>query len=356
MPTFQYISKSGAPATIDAADETSALKSITGLADPSSGVRLMSSAAPAPAPAASPTTAPTINYGQAAQDAGAAGLGVKDYETLLGPTPEEQKAAQDTIAKQFGYENADAFFKDAFAKPSKTTEQFYNDAYNAAGLPDLVSQISGKKNSLASALNTVNDNPWYDEAFRRGEAARLQNLANADISNLEKDYQLRLGHVHDLVTQHSADLGQEDKVRQARLSYLQTAAKAAAESTAQSRASSNLSSYLKGKQSTQKPQTVTAPTTSNVYSYDPVTGGFKLVQGAQTKPTTPKKSAPSDPASKLLERFNTDLSKINPKSDTREALLSRLVAKYGTQIDPNDIQRKVYETYPNGWEARFKTK
>src|SRR5437016_1963075 len=101
MPTFQYISKAGAPATIDAADEAGALKSITGLADPSSGVRLMPATSPAPVAPGTPTAPVAPDYSKAAQAAGAAGLGVKDYSALLGPSPEEQKAAQDEIAKQF---------------------------------------------------------------------------------------------------------------------------------------------------------------------------------------------------------------------------------------------------------------
>jgi len=356
MPTFQYISKAGAPATIDAADETSALKSITGLADPSSGVRLMPATSPAPVAPAAPTAPVTPDYSKAAEAAGAAGLGAKDYQALLGPTPEEQKAAQDEIAKQFGFENADAFFKDAFSKPSQTTEQFYKDAYTAAGIPDLVSKISSKKNALASALNTVNDNPWYDEAFRRGEASRLQTLANVDISNLQDEYNLRLGHVHDLVTQHATDLGQEDKIRSARLSYLQTAAKTAAESAAQTRASSNLSSYLKGKESTQKPQTVTAPTTSNVYSYDPVTGGFKLVQTAVPKAPSSKsssKAAPQSQEQKTVAAFNKAVANRTTltKAGTREQFIRQLQAQY-PQIDPNDIARKVYDTYPDHFDGK----
>ena len=47
---------------------------------------------------------------------------------------------------------------------------------------------------------------------------------------------------------------------------------------------------------------------------------------------------------KTLDDFNSDLADFK-KGETRETLISRLKAKYGTKIDPNDIARKVYETY-----------
>jgi hypothetical protein len=310
---------------------------------------------------ASPTAPPAPagpNYSATANAAGAAGLPEKDYAATLSATPEEQKAAQDQIAKEFGYADSSAFFQDVFQKPSKSTEQFYQEAYNAAGLDKLTSDISSKKDALNRALGTVNDNPWYDEAFRRGEASRLQTLANGDITNLENQYNLKLGSVHDLVSRHADDMTANDKINQTRLAYLQKAAESAAAAAASARASQYLPDYLKGKQSTEKPQTVTIPKTGTVVAHDPVTNTWKTIgtgtaAGAASATATAKSKA-STTAQKTIDQFNTDLSKLNPKTDTREALLTRLTAKYGSKIDPNDIARKVYDTYPDGYESRYK--
>jgi LysM repeat protein len=282
--------------------------------------------APTPNPAPVPTAAPASNTPAAA--------------------PDPDQLARESAAKDLGYPTFDSFLQDVTTKPSKSTEQMYNDAYAAAGLPDILSKISSKKDALNSALGTVNDNPWYDEAFRRGEAARLQNLAGTDIKNLQSEYSLRLANVHDLVAREAADMAANDKVNAAKLNYLHQAVQEsqASQKTAASAAKADAT----------PPKTISSPTTSNVYQYNPTTKQFDLVQKGVPR-TSSKGGGGSSSAQKLLDKFNSDLAKINPKTDTRESLLTRLVAKYGSQIDPNDISRKVYETYPNGWESRFKT-
>lgn len=310
----------------------------------------------APLKTAAPAAPIPPDYSAAAKSAGQAGFGAGDYASLLGSTPEEQTAAKDAIAKQFGYDSADAFFTDAFQKPSQTTEHFYNDAYAAAGLDKITSSITSKKDMLNKALGVVNDNPWLDEASRTGRAKRLQELATGDIQSLLDEYNLKLGKVHDLVTSHASDLGADEKTRNARLAYLESAAKDKAATLGSDRARTYLSDYATAKASTAKPQTVSVGKSSVLYQWNPVNQDFEPVaSGANAHTTTPAKAPSVSPQQKLLDKFSTDLSKINPKTETREALLSRLITKYGSQIDPGDITRKVFETYPDGWEARYKT-
>src|SRR4051794_8494010 len=126
MPSYQYITKGGQAATFDAADDNAALSVLNTKADrdPSTGFRAISAPTAAPtAPSTTPGVTPPIDYTKTAETAGAAGLGMNDYSALLGATPEEQKAAKDEIAKQFGYDSSDAFLTEAFSKPSQTTEQ-----------------------------------------------------------------------------------------------------------------------------------------------------------------------------------------------------------------------------------------
>lgn len=226
---------------------------------------------------ATPTAPAAPNYAATAAAAGKAGLGASDYASLLGATPDEQKAAKDEIAKQFGYDNADAFFMESLQKPSKTTEDFYNRAYSAAGLDKNLREIRSKREMLNRALGVVNDNPWLDEASRSGKAGRLQQLANADIQNLENEYQLRLDKVHDLVASHADDIGQDEKIRAARLAYLESATKEKLGSLQDERARSYFNDYVSGIPQDTTPKTVSVSEGEALYQWNPTTQDFELV-------------------------------------------------------------------------------
>jgi LysM repeat protein len=321
------------------------------------------SAAPA-APAAPAGAAPSAgtatagpNYGDIAKNAGAAGVGLNDLQGLFGPTPEEQKAARDEIAKQFGYDSEDAFMAEAFKKPSKTTEDFYQSAYDAAGLPTILSGITTKKDALSRAIGVVNDNPWYDEAFRRGEASRLQDLAGRDIDNLLDEYNLKHGHVKELVGRYSTDIGDEEKIRTARLNYLESAAKQRVSGKGASRALEYIPQYVEGKKAAtppEKPQTVSVPGTSDLYQYNPATGAFELVRAGRAPVRggsgSGSGSGSTSDEKKVIAAFNKAIANraaLN-RAGTREQFIRELQAEY-VDIDPNDIARKVYETYPDNY-------
>lgn len=326
---------------------------------------LAGSTAPVPvatqAPAVATPSAGTAsgtgpNYASIARDAGSAGLAPNDLQALFGATPEEQKAARDMIAKQFGYDTEDAFIADAFKKPSQTTEQFYQSAYEAAGLPTILSGITTKKDALNRAMGVVNDNPWYDEAFRRGEAARLQDLAGTDIQNLLDEYNLKHGHVKELVSMNATDLGTDEKIRTARLNYLESAAKERVSGKGASRALEYIPQYAEGKKAAapaEKPQTVSVPGTNNVYQYNTTTGAWDLIQKAQPKPTTSKTTQPTSAEDKVFAAFNKALANraaLN-RAGTREQFMRELQAQF-PQIDPESIAEYVYGTYPDHFDGK----
>src|ERR1044071_2014615 len=103
--------------------------------------------------------------------AASAGVGIGDLSGLL-PSDDPQKI-KDELARQYGYDSFDAFTADVFQKPSKTTQQLYQDAYNAAGLPDVLNKLTTSKNNLNEATGRINENPWLEEASRVGRARRL---------------------------------------------------------------------------------------------------------------------------------------------------------------------------------------
>jgi LysM repeat protein len=302
-----------------------------------------------------------FDYGAAAKQAGAGGLSLGDYSSLFGATPEEQKASKDSIAKNFGYADSDAFYADVFQKPSKNTEQFYREAYGAAGLAELLAQITSKKAALNKAIGTVNDNPWYDEAFRRGEASRLQELAGVDIQNLQETYDLSHDQVKQLVARFSDDLGTDEKVKSARFNYLENAAKEASTNTATTRTRDNLSQYLAGKTSAaapQEPKVVSVGEGQSAYQWNPTTRTFELFASkpktyAPAKAATTKSAAPAQ--TKTIASFRTALASRTSlnRAGTREQFIRELQAKF-PNIEPSDIARAVYETYPDNFDQTKK--
>jgi muramidase (phage lysozyme) len=195
------------------------------------------------------------NYQDIFSKAGGAGVSFNDLSKLTTPSQADTQGIQDSLAKQYGYPDFNAFIADVFQKPSKTTEQLYNEAYNAAGLPDLINQLTTKKNQLNTATGNISENPWLDEASRFGRVKRLQDLANGDISNLQGEYDLKLQQVHDLVTQHAQDFANNQQLNQARLNYLLQQA----EQRAQQKQAETFQKYLPDYLKSVAPNTVTLP-------------------------------------------------------------------------------------------------
>ncbi|HSY52459.1 MAG TPA: LysM peptidoglycan-binding domain-containing protein [Thermoanaerobaculia bacterium] len=208
-------------------------------------------------PAATPMTPPTMSTAPTTQPAGTGST-----STNSPPSAVPDASQNDLLAQQLGYKDYTDAITQLTAPPPSATD-FYNTAYASAGLPDILNQIASKKDALNSALGVVNDNPWYDEAFRKGEAGRLQTLADADINNLQTNYNTRLASVHDLVTQHTSDSSMTDAANKARLSYLETQAKANADALAAG------------------PKTVTGGN-GEVYAWNPTTQTFDSVIGPKT--------------------------------------------------------------------------
>jgi hypothetical protein len=239
--------------------------------------------------------------------------------------------AHDEVAKQLGFNS----YQDALDKlgaPSEDTTKFYNDAYTSAGLDTLSNTIASKQSDLNTALGKINDNPWLDEANRVGRSRNLQLLANGDIKNLQSEYNTKLKSVHDLVAQHSKDIASTDAINKAKLALLESQAKAyAAQSATQQ------------KQATAAPKTIKGANGAT-FQWNEKTGTFDQI--------LPGKTVSTDPNT-VLPKFNKDLTNRTTlnKAGTREQFIRQLQTQYPT-INPNDIARKVYETYPDGYDKK----
>lgn len=239
---------------------------------------------PATAPTITPTTPTTAPVADPSLNA-KPGESLSDYEGRLGATSggvgtgfgaftpakpvTDISSAQDEVARNLGFNS----YQDAIQKLSvnQSTTDFYNQAYSAAGLDALQSQITSRQNDLADATGKVNDNPWLDEASRVGRVKNLQTLANADIKNLQDEYNAKLKSVHDLVTQHDTDV----KNNQAKLTLLESQAKELAAQAATQTKTDNAA-----------PKTIKGPNGAT-YQWDPNTNSFKqILPGKTTAPTS----------------------------------------------------------------------
>lgn len=254
------------------------------------------------------------------------------FGTPVTPRPvTDTSSAQDEVAKQFGY-NSYAEAVAALSGNGKSTTDFYNDAYKAAGLDQLLGQITSRKNDLNTAIGKINDNPWLDEANRVGRTRNLQTLAEGDIKNLTDEYTTKLGSVHDLVTRHDTDVANNQK----KLDFLEAQAKSLADEAA-----------TKAKTESTAPTTIKGANGAT-YQWDPNSKSFKQI--------LPGKDTSSADSQKTIDKFNKDLANraALDRDGTRELFIKRLQSLY-PDIDPNDIARKVYETYPDGYEKKSKS-
>ena len=53
-------------------------------------------------------------------------------------------------------------------------------------LTDLQAQLKAKQDALVKATSNLNDNPWYSEATRVGKLAKLNNIAQLEIGNIQE--------------------------------------------------------------------------------------------------------------------------------------------------------------------------
>lgn len=244
------------------------------------------------------TSSPTLDPNQAlAQAAGKAGLGLDDFIKLLSSSNRVSADEENQIRKNLGI---DTLEQQVFSAPSKTTEQLYTEAYSSAGLADLKAkiadldnQIADKKQQFTDAQGTINENPFLSEATRVGRIKRLNDQAEATISNLIEQqnqytnlYNSGLNEVHDLVTRYTTDFNTSQDFNQKKLNYLEQKAQEQIQQKQSTNSGTNLSSltaYLQAKAKAAKPDTIGSPETG-YFKYDPDTGKFVQV----TEATGPK--------------------------------------------------------------------
>jgi LysM repeat protein len=152
-----------------------------------------------------------------AQAAGYSGKTEIPGNVLGASSPEEAKIA--------GLENV------AFAQPTKTSTELYNELYAQGGLKDIqakVDEISGniaeKKKALSKEEASIMGNPWLSEASRVGRVKNLYEMAQADIQtdlDTQKLYQEQLDRASKLIqSQAESQIEKEESARKSAKDYL----------------------------------------------------------------------------------------------------------------------------------------
>jgi len=234
------------------------------------------------------STAPTDPKQALAEEAARAGLSLDDYMKLVStqtnPTPVDRNA----INKNLGI---DTLEQQVFAPPSKTTEQLYTDAYNAAGLADLKAKIAGLDKTIAdikakytSKAGDINENPFLSEASRVGRLRNLDDRLQGEIGNLIDEqkqyvdlYNSGINEVNGLVSRQTADFSNSQQLNQSKLQYLlQKAEQQYADAQGKQSTTTDFSylpAYLEAKAKAQKPDVIGTAETG-YFQYDPNSGTF----------------------------------------------------------------------------------
>lgn len=218
-----------------------------------------------------------------AKKIGAAGGSATDLQNLMGTSSEEAARTR----KDLGIDQLE---QTAFQPPSKSTEQFYNDAYAAAGLADakkkisdLLTEINNDQQKFNEGIATVNENPWLSEASRVGRVKRATDQFNAQIQtkvdrvkSLGDLYNNGVAEVNALVTRQGNDFTTNQNLNASKLDYLLKKAETIDKQNAQEKLYKYLPDYLQSKISNTKPETI-GDSSTGIYKWDATKGTFVQV-------------------------------------------------------------------------------
>jgi hypothetical protein len=150
--------------------------------------------------------------------------------------------------------------KIAFAPPTKTSEQLFQELWASKGMEGLKGQVSAidaqinsAKADLTKALGVIDENPWLSESSRVGRGNRLNNLAAGTVNNLigqrtgvVDTYNNTLTEINGAIGRNSADFTTNQGLAQGYLAFLtgqqETKINAASVATASAAASTDKTS------------------------------------------------------------------------------------------------------------------
>ena len=248
-----------------------------------------------------PTQTPeqkTVADSQAlAEQAGRAGMSVEQYQNYLQTQNTVSKEESDAIAKELGIPTVEG---ELFKKPSQTSQQLYQTAYNTSGLSEIKGKIQAindeiakERSLLTEAIGTIDENPFLTETSRVGRGKRILDQAEQRINNklaqvtqYQTLYEQGINEINSMVTRNQNDFSTDQTINTAKLNYLQKKSEQQVsllkDSKTKTSSASNLPSYLKGAEGNKAP-TVIGNSESGFFKYDPTTKKFVQVVGSSAK-------------------------------------------------------------------------
>jgi hypothetical protein len=209
-------------------------------------------------------------------EAGLAQLSPNDLLSLLGSQTALSSDERNQIYADLGIPGA---VSAAFAPPTQSTQDVYQQGYDAAGLGDvktqilaLNDQISKAREDLTTATGNLNENPFLSEASRVGRLQRLQEDANSEITNLvnqqgqlQSVYANGLTELNNLVTRHTNDFTTNQQTNQQKLTYLLQQAETNITAAQNAKIARYLPDYLASKAQATPPTVVNTPNGGSFY-------------------------------------------------------------------------------------------
>jgi len=183
--------------------------------------------------------------------AGQAGMSVADTMTLLSYYSQVSGEERDKIEKELGIPDV---VSSLYAKPSKTSEQLYQEAYNSSELPSIKSKIAEidgkiaeKRNQITQGIADLQNNPWLSQASRGGRINNLKNTAEAELNNLLDQraqyldtYNQGVDEVEKVMLRYASQLEADQTLNASKLNYLLNQAEKQVTGLAQERQTKNL--------------------------------------------------------------------------------------------------------------------
>jgi hypothetical protein len=154
-----------------------------------------------------------------------------------------------------------------YTKPSKTSEEIYQQAYDSSELPsmktkiaEIDAQIKAKNDEITKATSDLQNNPWLSQASRGGRIRNMLNTADSELSNLQSaraqyldQYNNGVGEIEKVMLRYKDQLESDQTLNASKLNYLLNQAEKKTTSLVQSKQTSNLRylpDYLKSKADT----------------------------------------------------------------------------------------------------------
>lgn len=269
---------------------------------------------PTQTPVINPQIKTDANNVDLAKKAGEAGLSVSEYTALMQGQNSVSQAESDAIAKELGIT---ALEGEVFKKPSQSTQQLFQSAYDTSGLSDIKSKIlaineevNKIRGELTDATGQIDENPFLTEASRVGRGKRVLSQAESKINNklaqaqtLQDLYDAGITEITGMITRNTNDFGTNQAIDQAHLNYLITKAEGQKTTKASENAKVGTSSYLSSRTSSAKPEVIGTSETG-YFRWDTTTKKFvQVISPAKAKTTTEDVLKPTAEQKGLVGRF-----------------------------------------------------